>query len=183
MDISLNLSDPFRIVVCLFLILIVAGDIEQNPGPTNGGLSPYVVTTTRATRGNDKSPQDIDIGKSLQNITQTLSDMNDKFEKCRDELSEIRGVFFTPTLCWTQAVDSLSQQARKASGMVISFVNRMIVPILCYGAAVWGYGRKDAIEKCQLRFLKAILHNMLKCVIIVIGRDVQYDSVFGGLNK
>ncbi|KAK6171939.1 hypothetical protein SNE40_018359 [Patella caerulea] len=79
-----------RHIQCLCSLLFVCGNIERIPGPVNGGvLSPYVVKSTRSnTRGAEQS-QEIDINKSLQSITQTLSDITEQLNGFREEFENI----------------------------------------------------------------------------------------------
>ena len=82
------------------------------------------------------------------------------------------GVYFTTKLKWSKATKTLAQQASKALHMLyvyerkcdglplvtaLELFDKMILPILLYGAEVWGYKEWSIIENVHLKFLKRIL--------------------------
>ena len=54
----------------------------------------------------------------------------------------------------------------------LDLFDKLIVPILCYGAAVWGFIQAPAIEQVHLRFLKTILR---------VKTSTSNDFVYAGL--
>jgi len=82
------------------------------------------------------------------------------------------GLFFTCGLSWTKAVHNLSLKAKKAVNMILMYsrkcgglpvsvglelFNKMIVPILTYGAEVWGTKKFKDIESIQIYFCKKMI--------------------------
>ena len=82
------------------------------------------------------------------------------------------GCMFTPKLIWTHCQKTLSSQAKKGlyllrkystacNGLPISvqfeMFDKMIAPILLYGAEVWGFNEAEHIEKVQTDYCKQTL--------------------------
>jgi hypothetical protein len=82
------------------------------------------------------------------------------------------GIMFTPKGIWTKATLTLSQQAEKVCGIIYNIHARchglpletagalfttMIMPIVTYGAEMWGFQRREIIEKVQTKYFKRIL--------------------------
>jgi exonuclease III len=99
------------------------------------------------------------------------------------------GVFFTPKLSWSLARSTLAQQAEKAMFVLLKFVrsanldvknamflfDRMISPILCYGAEVWGFEHVDVIESVHLKFCRRVLRvNSSTNKVILLGELGRY---------
>ena len=72
------------------------------------------------------------------------------------------GIFFTTKLKWSKATTTLAQQASKALNMLYIYerkcdglpliaafelFDKMILPVLLYGAEIWGYKEWPVIEK------------------------------------
>ena len=82
------------------------------------------------------------------------------------------GIVFSSRLCWTTALKTLSSQADK-SIYTIKFINRecnglpaqllfdlfdkLVLPILLYGAEIWGYTIREEIEIVHRKFCKYVL--------------------------
>jgi hypothetical protein len=82
------------------------------------------------------------------------------------------GAMFTPKLVWTMCQKTLASQARKGlyllrkynyacnglpPALQFELFDKMIAPILLYGAEVWGFNRADHIEGVQTVFCKHVL--------------------------
>jgi len=82
------------------------------------------------------------------------------------------GIMFTPKLSWTKAQNCLASQARKAILCIYQYQQKfgffshrdmfklydsMVVPILCYGAEVWGTSYSKATETAHTLFCKRFL--------------------------
>ena len=82
------------------------------------------------------------------------------------------GLFFTPTLKWTKAKNTLAAQATTFVSRIFSFQGKfgyfkpkemfhifdtMIKPILCYGSEIWGFQVAKEIEAVQHYFCKRYL--------------------------
>jgi len=82
------------------------------------------------------------------------------------------GILFTSTLCWDKAVNTLSMQAKKALGiltrysyacgglpMSIAFhlFDKLVKPVVLYGAEIWGFSRYKSLEDVQIMFCKKLL--------------------------
>ena len=82
------------------------------------------------------------------------------------------GLVFSSTLKWNAALSSLSEQASRAMFRVLGFnrnfgclpvdislqlFDKMVLPILLYGAELWGFEERETIEKVHLKFCKYIL--------------------------
>ena len=82
------------------------------------------------------------------------------------------GLLFTPKLSWTAAKTKLAGQARKAIYAIKHFQKSfgrfqhyemfklfdvMVVPILTFGAEVWGFDYCETIEQVQIQFCKEYL--------------------------
>ena len=82
------------------------------------------------------------------------------------------GIFFTTKLKWSKATTTLAQQASKALHMLYIYerkcdglpllsafelFDKMILPVLLYGAEIWGYKEWPVIEKVHLKFLKRLV--------------------------
>lgn len=83
------------------------------------------------------------------------------------------GVMFTSKLCWTKAQDTLAAQASKTVHFIQQachhfkrmpyniywhLFDKMVLPILTYGAEVWGYSTHACIENVQNNFCKFVLN-------------------------
>lgn len=82
------------------------------------------------------------------------------------------GLLFTSYLSWTKAVHELSLKAKRAVMMLIMYsikcggfptsvafelFDKMVLPIISYGAEVWGTQQYKAIEDIQTFYCKKIL--------------------------
>ena len=94
------------------------------------------------------------------------------------------GLLFTPKLSWSAAKAKLAAQARKAvfsiknyqrsfgtfnHNEIFKLFDAMIVPILTFGAEVWGFSESKEIEKVQLEFCKYFLgvkSSVNNCVVL-----------------
>ena len=101
------------------------------------------------------------------------------------------GVSFTPKLIWTDAAKTLSTQANKAlrllsikkfqnrcgnlaPSIALNIFDKMVVPILNYGAEVWGFKEYECIESVQIRFCKKLLG---------VGRCSSNSAILGELGR
>ena len=79
------------------------------------------------------------------------------------------GLIFTPKLNWSVARKTLASQANKALGLLYMYNKRcggllvnincelfdkIVLPILLYGAEIWGYEYCDSIEVVQITFYR-----------------------------
>ena len=82
------------------------------------------------------------------------------------------GLLFTPKLSWSLATKKLANQARKAVYQIKQFQNpfgkfrhkeyfkifdSMVMPILTYGAELWGYDYNKQVEQVHTKFCKDFL--------------------------
>lgn len=82
------------------------------------------------------------------------------------------GLFFTSKLSWSLAKKTLASQAGKAlnslylcnakcggipSKIYFDMFDKMILPILLYGADIWGFKYSEKIEQVQVKFCKRLL--------------------------
>ncbi|KAK6181892.1 hypothetical protein SNE40_009670 [Patella caerulea] len=81
-----------------------------------------------------------------------------------------RGLCFTSSLSWYKSINSLCLSANKALFIVWKFIHKynldqakslylfdhMVVPILTYGAEIWGYQLYKTIETVQNKFCKKL---------------------------
>ena len=79
---------------------------------------------------------------------------------------------FNTSLKWNKAQYALANQGQKAlvniyklnamcGGMppktMFDLFDKMVAPVLCYGAEVWGYERHERIERVHTQFCKRVL--------------------------
>ena len=83
------------------------------------------------------------------------------------------GIMFSSTLKWSTPLNTIAQQATKASisamtklsdncgnlpiTISLKIFDKQIVPILLYGSEIWGYEYRKQIENVQIRFCKRLL--------------------------
>jgi len=82
------------------------------------------------------------------------------------------GLLLSSTLKWHRALKQLGQQAQKAlykiykvdnkcggipHSVYFELFDKMVVPILCYGAEIWGYSSSEHIESVQRAFCRRVL--------------------------
>ena len=82
------------------------------------------------------------------------------------------GIIFSTKLNWSKATKTLASQANKAASVLniagrkcgglpkdvaLELFDKMLSPIVLYGAEIWGFKEWDAIERIQLKFLKRVL--------------------------
>ena len=82
------------------------------------------------------------------------------------------GIIFSAKLNWSKATKTLASQANKAAAVLniagrkcgglpkdvaLELFDKMLLPIVLYGAEIWGFKEWDAIERIQLKFLKRML--------------------------
>ncbi len=82
------------------------------------------------------------------------------------------GMIFTSRLCWTMAQKSLATQAIKAMSVLkhvsykcgrlppntlLMLFDKMIMPVLLYGAEIWGYSTRMEIELVQVKYCKFVM--------------------------
>ena len=82
------------------------------------------------------------------------------------------GLLFTTKLSWTKAKKTLVTQAQKALVMLkqvhsklgglavkpaFKMFDQMVVPIITYGAEIWGYEYSKDIERVQIKYCKYLL--------------------------
>ncbi len=82
------------------------------------------------------------------------------------------GILFCSTLKWHKATEQLAQQAQKAlfkihqlerkcggipHNVYFNLFDKMVSPILCYGAEIWGYDVKENIEILHRKFCRRLL--------------------------
>ena len=90
------------------------------------------------------------------------------------------GLIFTPKLNWSMVKKTLASQANKALGLLYMHnkrcgglpVNRncelfdkIVLPILLYGAEIWGYEYCESIEVVQITFYRYGGMNIVKVLI------------------
>lgn len=107
------------------------------------------------------------------------------------------GVTFSPKLVWTECQKILATQARKGifllrrysyacNGLPVSLqlklFDKMILPILMYGAEVWGVTKAKHIEQVHIDYCKQILgvptHTSNAAVYAELGRTPLYIRYF-----
>ena len=57
----------------------------------------------------------------------------------------------------TKAVINLQKLESLCNGIPRSTFDKVVLPILCYGAEIWGYERTERIERKQIKLLKRVL--------------------------
>lgn len=82
------------------------------------------------------------------------------------------GLLYSNRLIWSAAKRNLAQQATKAMSVLMSFIkrqrtleiksclslfDRMVIPIITYGAEIWGFDMSQQIEQVQFRFCRFLL--------------------------
>jgi hypothetical protein len=82
------------------------------------------------------------------------------------------GIVFSSMLCWSKAVNTLCSQANKAICMLYNLnakvgglpidtafflFDRTVLPIITYGAEIWGFQQYNQIENVQTKFCKRLL--------------------------
>ena len=107
------------------------------------------------------------------------------------------GILFTSGLLWNKAIHTLSLQAKKAvtillmysikcGGLPVSLAfelfDKMVLPILTYGAEVWGIRPYQAIEDVQIYFCKKVIglpkNTSNNAVLGECGRHALYIASF-----
>ena len=60
----------------------------------------------------------------------------------------------------TKAVINLQKLESLCDGIpcstYFSLFDKVVLPILCYGAEIWGYERRERIERVQIKLLKRV---------------------------
>ena len=107
------------------------------------------------------------------------------------------GILFTSGLSWNKAIHTLSLRAKKAvtillmysikcGGLPVSLAfelfDKMVLPILTYGAEVWGIRPYQAIEDVQIYFCKKVIglpkNTSNNAVLGECGRHALYIASF-----
>ena len=94
------------------------------------------------------------------------------------------GLLLTPKLSWSASKYKLASQAKKAISSIKSYqykfgyflhneyfklFDAMVLPILTFGAELWGYEYSDIIENVQLKFCREFLgvnHSVNNCIVL-----------------
>ena len=84
-------------------------------------------------------------------------DFNNKFNKCKSYLYDQA----------SKAMYSVIQKAKKFQlpvDIMLDLFDKLVIPILTYGAEVWGFSDLVVLERLHLKFLKMILHVNSVCL-------------------